>query len=179
MAQKGLRRHRYWRDGEFFALCQGLLPFGRRPLLLLDIEWYSAQRSGWRGRLKRWLHQRMAVGADLIQVFCRVEAANYAARFGIPRRSLSGYLTVSPRRIQAVPAKAVSPFQAVCITGITTTLFAAVEGLPLELQVAAPRSHFAQISTPSNVTILGVISADDTGRRCARPGSSYCLSNRD
>jgi glycosyltransferase involved in cell wall biosynthesis len=153
------------RYGEFFALAQGLWPFGRRPLLLLDIEWYSAHRSGWRGKLKRWLHRRMAAGADAIQVFCRIEAANYAARFGIPAKKFVWipYCFSVPDSPEG--AEGGFAFSGGLHHRDYPTLFAAVAGLPLELQVAAPRSHFADASVPPNVTILGVVSGDEYWRK--------------
>lgn len=154
------------RYGEFFALAQGLLPFGRRPLLLLDIEWWSAHRTDWRGRLNRRLHERMAAGAGAIQVFCRIEAGNYAARFGIPIEKFVWipYCFSLPEFV-GDGGEELFAFSGGLHHRDYRTLFAAIEGLPLELHVAAPRAHFANARVPGNVTILGRISADEYWRR--------------
>ncbi|MGO9897703.1 MAG: glycosyltransferase [Bryobacteraceae bacterium] len=158
------------RYGELFALFQGLWPFGRRPLVLLDVEWYSSHGSGWRAALSRWLHHRMSKGAARIQVFCRVEAGNYARRFNVPEERFVWipYCTSLPDGTGQDSVREETERSFAFSGGLHhrdyKTLFSAIEDLPLELHVAAPREAVENLAVPSNVRLLGVIPPADYWR---------------
>jgi glycosyltransferase involved in cell wall biosynthesis len=155
------------RYGEYFAIFQSLWPFGRRPLLLLDVEWYSEHSSTFNRMVNRWLHHHMAKGATRVQVFCRVEAANYSRKFDVPKERFVWIpLCTSPVE-ETRPAHSPKPNGApLAFTGGRhhrdyKTLFQAIEGLPLKLHVAAPREHTKSLSVPSNVRTLGELLPSD------------------
>jgi glycosyltransferase involved in cell wall biosynthesis len=143
------------RYGEVFAALQGLLPLRRTPHLLLDVEWPHRRRPG----LRKWLsgvwHRAVARGAWKIQVFCEVEADNYAAYYGIDRdRFIWLPYCVDPDTNVAVVE------EDFIFSGGTqhrdyATLFAAVDGMPMEVRIGAPRESVAGLKLPDNVTCLG------------------------
>jgi glycosyltransferase involved in cell wall biosynthesis len=151
------------RYGEWFALLQSFVPFGRRPHLLLDIEWYESHSSAWRQKFNRWLHRRIVQSATRLQVFCHVEARNYARYFGVEE---SKFIWI-PYCTDANPSAGVPSAEAVFIftSGVHqrdySTLLKAVAGLPVELRIAAPRTEFRSLDVPANVTLLGELGADD------------------
>lgn len=158
------------RYGELFALFQSLWPFGRRPLVLLDVEWYSVHTSPWKAALHRWMHRRMGEGAARIQVFCRVEAANYARNFGIAETRFVWipYCTSIPAAGADLAGGTIVAFTGGLHHRDYRTLFAAIEGLPIELRVAAPKEALGELNVPANVHLLGVIPASDYWREMER-----------
>jgi len=150
------------RYGEFFALLQSLVGFGRKPCLLLDIEWYAIHSGSWRSGLNRWLHRRIVHGASRIQVFCHAESLNYAAYFGV---DASKFVWIPYcMDVAKAPEQSPTPGNFIFTSGTHqrdyATLLAAVTDLPLELHIAAPVSAFASLRIPSNVKILGTLPAD-------------------
>jgi glycosyltransferase involved in cell wall biosynthesis len=152
------------RYGEYFALFQSLWPFGRKPLLLMDVEWYSTP-SGGRQRIGAWLHRMVARGASRIQVFCRIEARNYSDHFEIPRDKF-----VWIPYCGELHSEAESSVQGVYIFSGGShhrdyaTLFAAVSGLPIEVRIAAPPDAFKNLTAPENVRFVGHVSAQEYWR---------------
>ena len=151
------------RYGEWFALLQSFVPFGRRPHLLLDVEWFESHSSAWRRKFNRWLHRRIIRGATRVQVFCQVEARNYAAYFGVEK---SKFVWI-PYCTDADPAATAAPQDAdfIFTSGVHQrdyqTLLTAVAGLPVELRIAAPRAEFRFLEVPPNVKLLGELPAGE------------------
>lgn len=146
------------RYGEIFAVLQSLIPIGRKPHLLLDIEWHSVHRQNtWRDRLHRWYHVHAALGATRVQVFCEVEAKNYSSFFGIPESKFQFIPYASEE--QRLPSAPTEDF--LLASGFHQrdyrTLFAAIEGLPVQLRVVAQKESFAGWAIPANVRILGLL----------------------
>lgn len=150
------------RYGEFFALLQGLIPFGKRPHLLLDVEWYADHGATWRDRLSRWLHRRVTLGATKVQVFCQAEASNYAGHF---RTDESRFVWMPYCATGGAGPELVEPADFIFTSGFHerdyVTLLHAVDGLPIELRIVADRSTLAHLPLPSNVRILGLLPADE------------------
>jgi len=151
------------RYGEWFALLQSLVPFGRRPHLLLDVEWYERHTSEWRRKLNRWLHRRIVKGAARVQVFCQVEAHNYADYFGVEESKFVWIPYCTDANLPAVQHASEGNF--IFTSGVHQrdypTLLAAVAGLPVELRIAAPLAEFRSLEVPANVKLLGEIPADE------------------
>jgi glycosyltransferase involved in cell wall biosynthesis len=151
------------RYGEWFALLQSFLPFGKRPHLLLDVEWYESHSSAWRRKFNRWLHRRIIQSANRVQVFCQVEAPNYAAYFGVKE---SKFVWI-PYCTDANPAPAAPNADAdfIFTSGVHQrdyqTLLTAVAGLPVELRIAAPLAEFRFLEVPANVKLLGELPAGE------------------
>lgn len=156
------------RYGEWFAVLQSVLPFGRRPHLLLDVEWLAVHTELWRIRLNRWLHRRIIQSATKTQVFCHVEAHNYARYFGVEESRFIWipYCTDAPTAPTDVPA-ADYLFTSGTHQRDYVTLFEAVRDLPVELRVAAPRAAFAGMNIPANVHIAGTLSTHEYWRTLA------------
>jgi glycosyltransferase involved in cell wall biosynthesis len=148
------------RYGEFFALAQSLWRWGRRPHLLLDVEWYSNPRQNWRARLNRWIHRRIVRGATQIQVFCQAEARNYARHFEVDE---SKFLWIPYCTDDISVPEPVEPANFIFTSGIHQrdyrTLLSAVNGLPVEVWIAAPPGEFENLEVPRNVKLLGPLSA--------------------
>jgi glycosyltransferase involved in cell wall biosynthesis len=165
-----LKRRRYdavvtGRYGEFFAVLQSLWPFGRRPHLLLDVEWYAAHTSGWRRRLNRELHRRVGSCTTRIQVFCRVEARNYSEGFAI---DADRFIHI-PYCCDLPNVPPVFSNENYIFTGGLhhrdyDTLLQAARHLPVELRIAAPVEHFRATTLPDNVTLLGVVQPSEYWR---------------
>jgi glycosyltransferase involved in cell wall biosynthesis len=156
------------RYGEIFAIIQRLWPFGRRPHLLLDVEWYATHGSGWRRRVNRWIHRCVASPATRIQVFCRIEADNYAERFRMRREDFV-HIPYCSDLHGAEPDSATESY--IFTGGLHHrdygTLFNAVRDFAVELHVAAPAEHFTAAAVPPNVRILGVIPPAEYWRNMA------------
>lgn len=156
------------RYGEVFAVLQNVLPFGRRPHLLLDVEWLAGHTDPWRARLNRWLHRRIIQSATKTQVFCRVEAQNYARHFGVEESRFAWI----PYCTDAAPVLTERPAGDYLFTSGShqrdyITLFEAVRDLPIELRVAAPPATFAGMNIPANVHIAGNLPASEYWRMLA------------
>jgi glycosyltransferase involved in cell wall biosynthesis len=155
------------RYGDFFALLQGLLPFGRRPHLLLDVEWLDREGSSTRKLLSRWFRRRVVQGTTRIKVFCHSEARDYARQFKV---DATKFVWI-PYCTEASAAPDVEPGDFIFASGYHhrdyATLLAAVAGLPVELRIAAPESEFRSIQVPSNVKVLGLLAAHHYWRTLA------------
>lgn len=149
------------RCGQMYAALRGLLPLPRKPHLLLDVEWLHRHRGWWRRLLSVWDHRLIARGTWKIQVFCEAEVEAYAAYYGIdPRKFIwLPYCTDVDERVY--------PTQDgdYLFTGGSQnrdydTLVRAVDGLPIELRVAAPEQHVAACREASNVRLLGTVTKE-------------------
>jgi glycosyltransferase involved in cell wall biosynthesis len=149
------------RYGEWFALLQSFVPFGKRPHLLLDVEWYESHSSPWRQKFNRWLHRRIIQGATRVQVFCQVEAHNYAAYFGVQESKFVWIPYCTDANLAAAASSENAGY--IFTSGVHQrdykTLLTAVAGLPVELRIAAPRAEFQFLEVPENVTLLGELPA--------------------
>lgn len=69
--------------GQWFTWLQSLIPFGRRPTVMMDCLWYVDANPAVQA-LKR-LHKRLsAMSVDRFLVWARHEVRDYAEEFGIP-----------------------------------------------------------------------------------------------
>jgi glycosyltransferase involved in cell wall biosynthesis len=166
------QRHHYsaivtGRYGEGFAILQGLIPFGRKPHLLLDVEWPTPRTSGWRRLASRWYHRLVARGAWKIQVFCEAEADTYAEHVGIPR---DRFVWVPYCTDQDGADYGVAEGDYLFTGGLHhrdyTTLGRALAEQPLPLWVAAPPEHLHGLG-PTALP-LGRVSRDEYFRAMAR-----------
>ena len=71
-------------DGLLFAILQALLPWGRKPHVLVDCCWYLPKTRLGR-RLRSWQLQLAARSARQFVVWAAHEVDDYAEAFGIPR----------------------------------------------------------------------------------------------
>ncbi len=157
------------RYGVYFALLQRLLPFGRRPHLLLDVEWLVGDGRAWKRSVSRWTRRLIIQGASRVQVFCQAEAGNYARYFRVPE---SKFVWIPYCKDDLPPLAAASPaapredFIFAC--GVPQrdyrTLLAAVADLPVELRIAAPNSALGALDLPRNVKLLGILPPDQYRR---------------
>ena len=74
-------------SGLFFAWLQRLIPWGRRPHVMIDCNWYQSPR--------RWVHYlkglRLRLASPAVQrfvVWASHEVDDYAEAFGLPRQQL-------------------------------------------------------------------------------------------
>lgn len=149
------------RYGELFALCQGVFPLGRKPLILMDIEWFNIYEKPLRSHISKVLHRMLAWGTARIQVFCEAEAENYAAYFGIGRDKFVWvpYCTDLDNKNFEVRD------EDYLFTGGLhhrdyETLYHAVKDLPVRVMVAAPKGGIPREFVSKNMTLLGVVSRD-------------------
>lgn len=152
------------RYGEYFAILQALWPFGRKPHLLLDVEWYS-NPSGKSALVSGWLHRLIAFASRRIQVFCRVEADRYSSHFGIPAEK---FVWIPYCADLATPATE-SRDGGYIFTGGShhrdyETLFGAVADLPVKVLVAAPHDALAGLKVPANVQMVGPVQPEEYWR---------------
>jgi glycosyltransferase involved in cell wall biosynthesis len=150
------------RCGQMYAALRGLWPWRGKPHVLLGVEWLHRHRRRWRRLVSVLDHRLIARGAWKIQVFCESEAADYAAYYGI-----------DPHKFLWIPyCTEVDDFRYpvtdgdYLFTGGTQdrdydTLFRAVEGLPVELRVAAREDRVNAKNVPANVRLLGRLPKDD------------------
>jgi glycosyltransferase involved in cell wall biosynthesis len=77
-------------SGLLFAWLQALLPWGRKPHVMVDCNWYLSP--GWRGAVRNWfkgLRLRLAGGSvQRFVVWARHEIDDYARAFGLPHEKL-------------------------------------------------------------------------------------------
>jgi glycosyltransferase involved in cell wall biosynthesis len=142
------------RYGEFLALVRALLPWPRRPHLLLDVEWPHRRAGRLRSLVSRWFHRWVAAGASRIQVFCHAEAHNYARHYGIDMARFVWIPYCTDRPAEA-PESQDGDY---IFTGgrqhrDQQTLWAALERLPYPVRVAGPPE--LKRSLPGNVQVLG------------------------
>lgn len=74
-------------SGILFAWLQALVPWGRRPHVLVDCNWYETP-SAWKNRLKRWRLQLAARSVQRFVVWASHEIDDYSQAFGLPRERL-------------------------------------------------------------------------------------------
>jgi glycosyltransferase involved in cell wall biosynthesis len=150
------------RCGQMYAALRGLVPWRSKPHVLLGVEWLHRHRRWWRKLISVLDHRLIARGAWKIQVFCESEAEDYARYYGIdPNKFIwIPYCTdVDDWRYPASEGDYL-------FTGGTQdrdcdTLFQAVDGLPIELRVAAREDRVAAEHVPSNVRLSGRLAKDD------------------
>ncbi|MBL8793097.1 MAG: glycosyltransferase family 4 protein [Planctomycetia bacterium] len=156
------------RYGEFFAACQGLCPVGRRPHLLLDVEWPYRHASGWRRALSRALHRCIARGAWRIQVFCHAEAEHYSDYYGIAREKFVWLPYCTDLAPETYPARDGDYiFSGGRQNRDYATLAAAVRGLPMRVRIAAPPENLPSACRAGNIDLLGCLKTDDFLRELA------------
>jgi glycosyltransferase involved in cell wall biosynthesis len=145
-----------------YAALRGLLPGRRKPHLLLGVEWLHRHRRWWRKLISVWDHRLIARGAWKIQVFCESEAADYAAYYGIDRNKFVWipYCTDVDDRSYFV-SEGDYVFTGGTQDRDCETLFRAVQGLPIELQVAAREDRVTSERVPANVRLLGRLTKDE------------------
>src|SRR5262245_2779436 len=150
------------RYGELFAALQALLPFGRKPHLLLDVEWPYRRPQWWRRRVSTLLHRWIAQGAWKIQVFCKIEAENYAAHYGIDR---SKFVWIPYCTDLDAAASPVAEKDYIFTGGLQNrdyaTLAAAVKDLAVSVRIAAPAERLDRSALAPNMEILGRLSPRD------------------
>ncbi len=73
-------------SGQMFAWLQSLLPWGRKPHVLIDCNWYES--SPWRTRLKGLRLRWAARSAERFVVWASHEVEDYARAFGLPPEKL-------------------------------------------------------------------------------------------
>ena len=73
-------------SGVIFAWLQSLCPWGRKPHVMIDCNWYRS--GGLRDRLKRLQLRTAAHSVDRIVVWASHERDDYADAFGLPREKL-------------------------------------------------------------------------------------------
>jgi glycosyltransferase involved in cell wall biosynthesis len=147
------------RYGEWFAALQGLWPFGRKPHLLLDVEWPHRQTSAWR----RWASSRfrrlLARGVSRIQVFCEIEAEHYADYFGIDRAK---FVWIPYCLDLDADAPAATDGDYLFTGGLQqrdyATLHQAIRDLPVKVVVAAPPDRIDPRHVSANMELTGQVS---------------------
>ncbi len=149
------------RCGQLYAALRGMFPFGRKPHVLLGVEWLHRHRRFWRKAVSVIDHRLIARGAWKIQVFCRCEALDYAAYYGIDPHKFVWI----PYCTNADDRRYPTDDGNYLFTGGTqdrdyATLFRAAERLPAELRVAA-REDRVPGPVPANVRLLGRLPRDE------------------
>jgi glycosyltransferase involved in cell wall biosynthesis len=74
-------------SGILFAWLQGLCPWGRKPHVMVDCNWYLSPRP-WRSRLKGLRLRLAARAVHRFVVWASHEVEDYARAFGLPRGQL-------------------------------------------------------------------------------------------
>jgi glycosyltransferase involved in cell wall biosynthesis len=157
------------RCGQIYAALRGLLPWRGKPHVLLGVEWLHRHRQWWRRLISICDHRLIARGAWKIQVFCESEAEDYSTYYGID----PGKFTWIPFCSDVSDSCYPTSDGGYLFTGGTQdrdydTLFRAVEGLPVELQVAAREDRVCAAHRPANVRLLGRLSKDNFWSALAR-----------
>lgn len=150
------------RYGEYFALFQGIIPFFRKRLLLLDIEWYGDRSNQLINKIKIVMHKLMAKGADNIGVFCEAEKSNYAKWYGIEEEKfiwIPYCSDLDETRFDTSEDGYI--FTGGIFNRDYETLFEAVKDIPIEIKVAAPKNKIDSRFISSNMTLLGTITEDE------------------
>jgi glycosyltransferase involved in cell wall biosynthesis len=150
------------RCGQMYAALRGLLPRRPKPHVLLGVEWLHRHRRWWRRLISVWDHRLIARGVWKIQVFCESEIADYANYYGIDRNKFVWIPYCSDVGDQDYLACE----RDYVFTGGTQdrdydTLFRAIDGLPVQLRVAAREDRVSAEHIPSNVLLQGRLSKDD------------------
>ena len=150
------------RYGDLFALFQGVVPFGKKAHILLDSEWPNRHPKRFRRLLSILIHRAIARGVHKMQIFCKIEAANYASYFGIDKHKFVWipYCTDVDNLGHHVEE------QDYLFTGGLhhrdyETLFYAVRDLPISVHVAAPRHEIDKHLVSQNMRLLGTSSHDE------------------
>jgi glycosyltransferase involved in cell wall biosynthesis len=98
-----------------------------------------------------------------VQVFCQIEASNYAAYFGVEE---SKFVWI-PYCTDANPSAAAPAEDTnfIFTSGVHQrdyqTLLTAIAGVPVELRIAAPLAEFRFLEVPTNVKLLGELPAGE------------------
>jgi glycosyltransferase involved in cell wall biosynthesis len=146
------------RCGELYAVTQALWPFGRKPHLLLDVEWLHRHTRWWRRLLSVWDHRLIARGAWKVQVFCEAEVDAYASYYGLDRNKLVWipYCTDLDETSLDV-ADGDYLFTGGSQNRDYETLGRAVRGLPVTVKVAAPPGRIDPRCRTPNMELLGTV----------------------
>jgi glycosyltransferase involved in cell wall biosynthesis len=160
-------RHRYagvvtdgGASGQLFAWLQALIPWGRKPHVMIDCNWY---RSG--GRIADWLKGlRLRLAARSVErfaVWASHEVADYAEAFGIPvekleyvpfHTTLSGYAWTERDDGYL--------FAGGNYDRDYSMLVEAVRGLDVPVWIATTREeNLAGVAVPPNVRVQGTTAA--------------------
>jgi glycosyltransferase involved in cell wall biosynthesis len=144
------------RYGDLMALIQGFVPFGRKPLILLDVEWPSRRRPGIKKFISIALHRIIAKGASHIQVFCHSEIEEYSKYFGIDPAKFKWIPYCVDETDDEIPASEGSYiFSGGNHQRDYETLYRAVKDIPCEVRLAAPIQMIPEGLESSNITVLG------------------------
>ena len=157
------------RYGELFALFQGVFPRGRKVHILLDSEWPNRHYNRLRELLSILIHRGIARGVHKMQVFCRIEADNYASYFGIDRDKFVWIPYCTDLGDLALQTEE----QDYLFTGGLhhrdyETLFYAVKDLPIDVYVAAPEHEIDKRLVSQNMRLLGISNHDEYFSTMAR-----------
>lgn len=156
------------RYGDLLALIQGLIPIGRRPLLLLDTEWMIRPRGRFKRVVNRALQRLIASGADRIQVFCQAEARAYSEYYKIPEDKFVWIPYCPPdEEVNVTAVEEEYIFSGGLHHRDFETFYKAVKDLPIEVRVVAPSDQVPSEFRSENMTILGKISREDYFRQMA------------
>jgi len=144
------------RSNEMFAFLQTLLPFGRKPCIMLDCLWYEENT-----RIRRWYKRLMKKVADrsidLYLVWASREIEAYSEAFQLPRekfRFQPYHTTLDQNRFQVRDEGYL--FSGGNFARDYSTLLEAVDDLPVEVKVASTRrENFAGLRIPPNVDVRG------------------------
>jgi glycosyltransferase involved in cell wall biosynthesis len=157
------------RYGELFAIFQALVPYGRKPHILMDIEWPNKHSGVPRRLLSTAVHRLIARGVYRMQVFCNGEGDNYSSYFGIDRDKFVWipYCTdLDDRAFQ------VEENEYIFTGGLQhrdyETLFYAVRDLTVPIWVAAPKEKIDSRFVSENMRLLGVLSRHEFFSTMAR-----------
>ena len=156
------------RYADALSLVQALVPFGRRPLLLLDSEWMITPRPLLRRLLIRLVRQLTARGAARLQVFCEAEAAHYSRHFGISIRKFVWIPYCPPdTEVDVAVADGDYIFSGGFHERDWVTFAAAVRDLPIEVRIAAPPDHLPEELRSPNMVFLGRVTREQYVRELA------------
>lgn len=156
------------RFGDFFTILQAILPFGRKPYLLLEPEWMSNHSPGLKKNISLILHKLIARGADKIQVICEAEADNYSQYYEIDRDKFVWipYSTNETEQFMDVEEK-----DYIFCGGRNQrdwkTFYNAVKDLDVNVRIVAPHGSIDEKYISENMTLLGRLPRDEYFREMA------------
>lgn len=149
------------RFGDFFAILQGLVPFGKKPFILLEPEWMSRHAPGLKRTISVLLKRLIARGASRIQVICEAEVDNYVEQYGIAREKFVWipYCT-DDAELNVDTTERDYIFSGGRNERDWATFHAAVKDLDIEVRIAAPPGSIPGAFISENMTLLGRIPRD-------------------
>jgi len=157
------------RYGMYFALLQGLIPWGRKRLLLLDVEWYGDHKTTIARAIKNAMHRYMAKGSYRISVFCRIEGVRYSQYYNIPQSKFAWLPYVSNAdRCDFELKEDDYIFTGGLHHRDYETLYYAVKDIPINVVVVAPKESIAKSFISANMTVTGEVSSEQYYRFMAK-----------